>query len=183
MTIQSGLHLIKVTEINSTDVLSRHENGLRIVLLEGISNHSFFDVKHISGDYYHIYSHHRAYILASGSGGEEFRQTPAWESSDQAKWRFHHHGQSPTGFEIYSVRNKSTGDYLFHSRLEFMPAHKYITFLITKRHLLARDYRGRMEALQASIQKSNATGIPLANYVSKLAEVGLENLDDIHFGR
>jgi hypothetical protein len=46
---------------------------------------------------------------------------------------------------------------------------------------MMEDYRGRMEGLKTSVQKSNATGIPLANYVWKLAEVGLENLNDVHF--
>lgn len=57
----------------------------------------------------------------------------------------------------------------------------YLGHLITKRNLVLQDYEQRMEEFKNSINKSNATGIPLSEYVSRLAETGLENLRDVNF--
>ncbi|GIC87632.1 uncharacterized protein Aud_004018 [Aspergillus udagawae] len=144
------------------------------------------NVRHISGssDQYHIYDGPHEKVLYSDYSD----QLPTFESLDdvdtsdaKSKWIIKKKDETEFGQPICKVKNAGTGNTLGGDLLEFRLAGRYMSLLEAKRSLIVEDYASRMRQLLDSIAKSNATGIPLSEYVSRLAQVGLENLKDPRF--
>lgn len=144
-----NLELIVLGDVNAVDdVVSRDGNNTKLVEITDLdSNDVLFDVVHISDDDYHIYAHHRTFILVSEPSRDHFRPTtPALKSSDTTVWTFHHKGfvsssrfiiqaenglhrsflsrHSSIGYGIYSVKNKDTDRHFMGQNLEFRSIRK-----------------------------------------------------------
>ncbi|KAF7586206.1 hypothetical protein BBP40_009297 [Aspergillus hancockii] len=201
MTLHGGLYIIVpkfFDSRNNTDgVLAKNDDDeveFREIDAKGTKSFIFY-VAHVTGssDHYRIYDGQHRKILYSNDAvakptfeifdtPTDFADPENVETTDpESIWIIKKKDETEFGHPICKVKNKGSGNGLGGQLLEFRPAAGHISFLEAKRRLVVEDYKGRMRTLLDSIAKSNATGIPLSEYVSRLAQTGLANLDDPWF--
>jgi len=93
-------------------IFERQGNQISVSIASPALHNRIFTIHHISGDYYHIYNHHRSDILVS-TGSDQVSTFKSNDHSvrqqDNSYWRIKHKGNSATGRAIYTIKNKATG--------------------------------------------------------------------------